>query len=63
MLQYFENYCYPNCSEDMMNANKLTTFQFKERITETKHAKNKLEEHLTKVIKSSFFQLSDIILR
>ena len=32
-----------------MNANKLTTFQFKERITETKHAKNKLEEHLTKV--------------
>ena len=33
-----------------MNANKLTTFQFKERITETKHAKTKLEEHLTKVI-------------
>jgi len=37
-------------TEDMMNANKLTTFQFKERITETKHAKNKLEEHLTKVM-------------
>ena len=38
----------------MMNANKLTTFQFKERITETKHAKNKLEEHLTKVIITFF---------